>query len=499
MSFIPSAQQQAIFDEFQFGTGNVIVVARAGTGKTTTAVKGVALAPEKNVLFTCFNKRIEVEGNKKLSALGIRTAKFQTLHSIGARIVYKFWEGVHPADDSRGEDPFARANNLTQAVCGSAAPDAIKRLVNKLHTLGREILPHATTGAELYELAEEFECVPDEQWEEMGFTLEYVAARAADAMELAASKKPADNLIDFSDMIFLPVRNKWLSKMYDMVVVDEAQDLTAAKLELAQGVCKGRMWVIGDNRQALYGFLGADVNSLTRLGRELCAKELKLTQTWRCGKRIVAEVVGIVPDFEAAPSNHDGEILELGSEKLTETAGPGDFILSRLNAPLVPIAMRLLRAGKRCHIAGQNIGKGLVALVKKLRGSSIPQFLTKLDGWQNKELTRLAHRYASKLETPAYLSRVDAIKEKAEMLASLTDGAKNMDEVITRIEHLFTDDGLGDAGKITCSSVHKAKGLEAKRVFVMADTLRDYSEEEFNIRYVACTRAIETLVYVRGL
>lgn len=52
---------------------------------------------------------------------------------------------------------------------------------------------------------------------------------------------------------------------------------------------------------------------------------------------------------------------------------------------------------------------------------------------------------------------------------------------------------------ITCSSVHRAKGLEADRVFVLAETLRDHTVEEMNIRYVAITRAKRELVWVGGL
>jgi superfamily I DNA/RNA helicase len=49
---------------------------------------------------------------------------------------------------------------------------------------------------------------------------------------------------------------------------------------------------------------------------------------------------------------------------------------------------------------------------------------------------------------------------------------------------------------ITCSSVHRAKGLEAERVFVLAKTLRTDNDEERNISYVAITRAKSSLVYV---
>jgi superfamily I DNA/RNA helicase len=93
-------------------------------------------------------------------------------------------------------------------------------------------------------------------------------------------------------------------------------------------------------------------------------------------------------------------------------------------------------------------------------------------------------------------TRIDAVNDQAEMLQALAEGVRNVGEIEDRIEALFTDNGLGQAGMITCSSVHRAKGLEAQRVFILADTLKAHSIEEMNIQYVAITRAKETLVFV---
>jgi superfamily I DNA/RNA helicase len=90
------------------------------------------------------------------------------------------------------------------------------------------------------------------------------------------------------------------------------------------------------------------------------------------------------------------------------------------------------------------------------------------------------------------------VRDDAEMLRSLAEGADSVQHVIDRAESLFTDDGLGDKGVVTFSSVHKSKGLEADRVFVLASTLRDTNEEERNIAYVAITRAKQRLTWAVG-
>jgi superfamily I DNA/RNA helicase len=482
--------QKAIFDEFATGSRNVQVIARAGTGKTTTIMAGVAYAPESSILVAAFSKSIEIELNKRIAELQLKNVVAKTLHALGYACIRRFWTDIRLG---QGTD---RVDDLVNRACGNAAPDTIKKLVAKLCTKAREMAPHATKMGELTDIAIRFECEPEEGWAADGFGLEYVEEMALRTLVLA-EEKPVRTGIDFSDMIFLPVRLRWLRPAYQLVVIDEAQDMTETQLEIARGVCSGRVFVVGDDMQSIFQFRGADENSMENLRRGLNAFVLPLKVTYRCGKSIVREAQKFVPDFVAGENNPEGEVIDLPEQKLTETAGPGDFILSRTNAPLVSVAMSLLRAGKRTRVAGKDIGKGLISLVRKLKGRSVPDLLSKLSAWQERETLRLEKRFAGKLDSATFVARCEAIRDQAEMIASLTDGAKNVDEVSVRIEALFTDDGLGQDGVITCSSVHRAKGLEAKRVFVIAKTLRETTQEERNICYVAITRAKQTLVYVR--
>jgi len=368
------------------------------------------------------------------------------------------------------------------------------RLVSKLHTKGREITPHASRLGDLTDLALQFECEPNESQVAEGFTLDYIEQKALDAMELAAAGRPLDGIIDGSDMIFLPIRNGWLRPKWDLGVVDEAQDMTPAQLEIFQGVVRGRIAVVGDNCQAIFAFRGADSNSLDRLKQELNARELPLTVTYRCGKAIVAEAVQMVPDFQAGEDNPEGAVEYLEASKLMAALEPGDFLLSRVNAPLVSVAMSLLKAGKRARIAGKDVGKGLVALIRKMAARSVPDLMGKIAVWEQREIDRLTKRYQAR---PAALQqRIEAAQDQAAMLTSLAEGAHSVDDVSAAITTLFTDDGLGAAGVITCSSVHRAKGLEANRVFILAHTLRSHTQEEINISYVAITRAKLLLTFV---
>lgn len=498
-----SSQQEDIFNWFADPANhvlggkqrNLIARARAGTGKTTTILEGCSRAPEMTILLCAFNNKISVDATKKLAEMNLPVGKVlvKTLHALGFACIRKFRDRI-VLDKNGGIQ-----ERIVLGVCGPTAPSTILKLVAKLHTKGREMAPHSTVLGDLTDIAIQFECVPGEEWDNTQYNLDYVESMALKAMDVSAAVKDGGT-IDFTDMIFLPVRNGWLVPQYDLVVVDEAQDMTTTQLEITQGVCKGRQCIVGDDKQAIYGFRGADSGSLDRLKIELEAMELGLKTTYRCAKSIVREAQRFVPDFEAGADNPEGEVRTLPGNKLTEDAGPGNFILSRLNAPLVSIAMNLLRAGKRTRVAGQDIGAGLQALVRKFKARSVPEFLQRVSAWEEREAYRLAASFKGKdlLTNATYLAKLDAIHDKAAMLVSLSDGARNVDEIADRIDGLFTDDGLGDAGLITCSSVHRAKGLEADKVYVLADTLRSNNQEELNICYVAITRAKSTLVYVKG-
>lgn len=490
-----SDKQDAIFEHVVNETSNVVVLARAGTGKTTTIVEAVIRYSKKNpthrIIVCAFNKKIAEELSRQFLMVNVRNVEVKTLHALGFACVRNAWSGIGIEKNS-GD----RVNLLLETICGATVPDHLKKLAAKLCTKGREMAPHATKGADLVDIALQFECEPDDTWAASGFDLAWVCETAVKAIELAATRRDLAQRtgIDFADMLFLPVRNRWMAKVYNTVVVDEAQDMTITQLELALGVTKDRAMLVGDDRQAIYAFRGADSESLGRLQVELNAVQFPLNITYRCGKAIVREAQRLVPDFEAGPDNHEGEVLYLAAEKLVGDVANGDFILSRLNAPLVSIAMSLLRSGKRARIAGRDIGAGLKALVRKLAkgaaASSIPAFLGRVTNWEDKEVTRWT--------AAGKLAKVDMVRDQADMLKELGANADSVRHLEERIEALFTDDGLGQAGIITCSSVHRAKGLQANRVYVLRSTLYPHgvNREEENIEYVAITRAKNTLVWV---
>jgi hypothetical protein len=176
----------------------------------------------------------------------------------------------------------------------------------------------------------------------------------------------------------------------------------------------------------------------------------------------------------------------------------GDMILCRVNAPLVSQCFRFIKAGRKANIQGRDIGQGLISTVKKLKASDITDLASKIDDWQHKNLRKeLAKKYPND-------ARIIAVQDRADCLQCFVDGCETVDQVIAKIESVFTDDKKSPGIKL--SSVHKAKGLEAKKVYFLRPKGGEcphpmaksawQKKQELNLCYVAITRAIETLVYV---
>lgn len=206
-----SPQQGAVFAWFAGGTGNLVVRARAGTGKTTTILEGVERAPESSILLCAFNRRIADELSSRLRNPRATAA---TLHSAGYRALRRNWSNARPDGGSK------RARGLAVAAVGEDAPDPMVGLVARLCTLGRECAPLATSARDLLALAEQHDLLPSAEWEDDGWDDRRVCEGAFRAMELAA-RRPVDGVIDFADMLYLPIRLRMIRPTYDLVVVDE--------------------------------------------------------------------------------------------------------------------------------------------------------------------------------------------------------------------------------------------------------------------------------------
>lgn len=474
-----SDEQTAIFNWFATGTGNLVVQARAGTGKTTTIKEAFSHAPETDILYAVFNKKNQVEAAAKITD---ERVDVRTLHSLGFMFIKRVWRDAKPNDDVEFDRIREVAPTLPFEVIGTVA-----RLVGFCKNLTITV-PDVQMVLDIID--DRDISVPDEL--EISFPPSKLAGIAIEALKRSLVKD-AQGRISFNDMVWLPVAQGWAKPQFNLVVIDEAQDMNLPQLTMAERSCakNGRICIVGDDRQAIYGFRGAVTNGMFMMKQRLNAATLGLTVTYRCPRAVVALAQTIVADYSAAPTAPEGEILDLGRDAALLRLEPGHAVLSRLNAPLMSVCLQLLRRGIAARIEGKDIAKQLVAQVRKFRAKSVPDFLRRLAHWGQKQGQRVVAAGGKNVET-----KLEAINDQVLTLAAVAEGCANVAEVERRITSLFEDSENCRKPAVVCSTVHKAKGLEWEAVTLLSETFRttEGTGEEANIFYVAVTRAKNTLV-----
>jgi superfamily I DNA/RNA helicase len=130
--------------------------------------------------------------------------------------------------------------------------------------------------------------------------------------------------------------------------------------------------------------------------------------------------------------------------------------------------------------------------------NEVPELVSRLSDWLYREQEK-----ERKKRNPSD-SRLINLQDRHDCLLTFCEAMQTVEQVISRIEEIFTDDK--ESTGIKLSSVHKAKGLEARRVFILQPEKSGIphpmakspwqKEQEYNLLYVAITRAVEELVWV---
>jgi superfamily I DNA/RNA helicase len=462
---------------------DLVVLARAGTGKTTTMVEAVIrfcrANPRAKVLTCAFNKKNAVELDARLRDAGLdwKSASARTLNSVGLATVKKaFGKGVQ-VDGKKGRTIAKKVAAEFEEKNPDAEISGLASKVAKLATMAKITLcprddDRMADLCNRYAIADEVDEVAT------------IVRLATDAMMLAKEDRTA---VDFDDQLWFPHVFDLSPWKHDLVIVDEAQDMNASQLEIARKSVKryGRLVAVGDDRQAIYGWRGADSDFLDRMVRDLGAITLPLPRTYRCGHAIVSEAKRLVPDYEAAETNVDGVVRSTRSDRIVDEVRAGDFVISRANAPLLPLCLELLKRKVPATIQGRDIMGQLMGIVERSGCETTECLLAYLDGYVEEERAKL-------VKADADDDVIEALYDRVECLRVLAPEHDRIDALLAHLDEVFTD--RDDTSKVTLSSAHRSKGLERDRVFLLRDTFRSGGQED-NCLYVAITRAKTELVY----
>ncbi len=482
MAQIIRTPQQVAFTNTAGTGGSVALRARAGTGKTFS-LGDWGTATKKGGLATSFSKSTVTELGKKMPS------KFQakTMHGIGFQVIRN--------SGNFSEMTGSKIFDLTKLYADEHElkfedQEPIRKLVTLAKTFGIQPDPNGPEGIlphEFYiwtDLAEQFDIEMSD--------LIYESAR--DILIISNRTAIKDGVIDFDDMLYIPlIYPKHRFPRFPIILADEVQDFNSLQHLMLKRLLlpDGRLIAAGDDRQAIYGFRGALANSYTELVSDFSMEELPLTVSFRCPKAVVYEAQRYVPDIEVAPSAIEGSVSY--PEFLDLEDVPAN-VLCRNNAPLIRLALGLLVSGRTVEVAGQDIGKGLINLTKRITKKNLlsDEFMDRLDKWKERETVR-------------HPRRASRINDKHSALVALARHHKDLKGVQSHLKSLYPNpnDRSYRPAEVQLSTIHRAKGMEWPKVLFLDPQLipSKYSKtsaeflQEDNLAYVGVTRAQEELIY----
>jgi DNA helicase II / ATP-dependent DNA helicase PcrA len=482
-----TGQQEALWDELNGGASHVLVTARAGSGKSASCREGMhrmlEAKPSLRVRYAVFNKTAADEFRDACPA----GADVGTVHSFGLAALRRAFGGMVEKlktylvlDETREGKNLPRYMRKSVALLVSAAKNLRADPRDADTTEGR---------AFLHEILDRFD------------VNSYGKPAVIVGHAAAALKKSAEwtQVVDFDDMIWLPPLHGVEFPACDCLFLDEMQDWNPAQHALIPLMCRaGRVVAVGDPHQAIYVWRGADPESMPRLDAVLSAapgglKRLPLTITFRCPKSHVRLAQAYVPDFTARDDAPEGVVSRVAGEAFAPPEQAGDLVICPLNAPVIRAALKLIGRRKRAVVKGRAVGDQLVSVLR-LCGErrTCADLALAVQRWKGRELARLQDEDGAD-------DKAESVCDRAAGLAAVVSSCASPAEVEPAIHTLFDEKFRHDA--VNFSTVHRAKGAEAERVFFLEAHGREPSQEwEFqqanNLQYVALTRSKSELTLV---
>jgi superfamily I DNA/RNA helicase len=540
-------EQKFIFDFIQNGTGNGIIDAVAGSGKTTTIMECAQYVDTKSrLLFCAFNNSIANEIASKFRGVGKNQVVVKTMHALGLQILTSNFP----------ERNFDLKNNKYRSLINQ---EKTRKILKPYYLKLIELKGYSTKYSNdkekfavrnyLYKINDKLlninqkfrstlckNSFDDFKHMVIHFGIFNVIDRSkktfneclksyfnAHQILLDLGNQLAKNhfLIDFTDMIYLPFIWKiYPARRFDFLFVDECQDLSKAQLAIAlkYGKKEGRILAVGDPSQSIYGFTGADINSFSSVKEIIKAEQLPLSICFRCPIKVIDIAKEIRADINGS-KDYNGEVTKVPIDKLADLIKPGDLIISRLKDPLMKLVFKLIKSNVKLKVhpdEEEELMNEIRKLFKKeeLRINLHTHFEgieglmdTVLKRWEwiiNKNYAHIDNYTKRELLIEA---EMEFIEEKLNFLEDGFLAWKQDCKSILDILKIFKKFISAKDNAIKLSSIHRAKGLENPRIFILNyDQMPYYRDDqldweltqELNLKYVAVTRAMEELFLVES-
>lgn len=523
----------------------LLIVAGAGTGKTTTLTSRIARfiregVPAGSILAATFTNKAAREMRERLERMlpdthlaGQSSAFIGTFHSLGARILRENarFSGRTPGfviyDSS---DSFSVIKKIAKEL-------KLKSASQLAGCIGRR----KRTG----ERCQHPGC-------EEGFARYQETLLNCDAA-------------DFDDLILLPVKmlgeqphiRERYRERFTHLFVDEYQDINAEQYELLKLLASpnASITAVGDDQQTIYSWRGSDFSFFLEFEKNWMGAHIEmLTRNYRSGKNILGAANSIIRnnsrqiDKTLLPAREipgDVTVHEYygEDEEAEEVAGsivkriaakerPSDIaILYRTNAQSRPLEQALIERGVSYILWGglafyeRREIKDILAAVRAAHNPKDQTAIERLEKNLGKRRYFAVKSAITALNTPTpeaiinvFLKAADYLEMVQNIMTNPTERMENIAELqhfasefpdtgefLERTALLQSTDRTQRSGEsIHMMTAHMAKGLEFNVVYVtgcaeglmphtMSLSSQDELEEERRLMYVAATRAKNSL------
>lgn len=538
--------QKKIFDFVEHGTGNGIIDAVAGAGKTTTLMGCVTHIPNlDDVIYCAFNTSIRKELQKKFHAAK-KNVKICTIHSLGFQMLRA--TGDFKIDDGKYSDIIKNTEffeSLTPEIdeilsyhdhCSVAQIKALEERRDTLdwddkNTLNESQQYVYTIIKRILDINQKYRCTltnPDVTeydslvrhfgifplWELESDTfhqeLECYFRAHQKLLKEGNSIAISHGIIDFTDQLYLPyIRNLTSRKKYGFVFVDECQDLSKAQLYVVKQYQKsdGRLLAVGDPYQAIYGFAGADCESFNRVKETFNCTVLGLTDCFRCPQAIIEIAKSIRPDIKGF-KDYQGKLYVIPQREVVHNIRGGDLVICRTRQPLMTMALKLITKDFKVKLHPDELQEFMGNYKSNFKPQELRGILSEdnIDKFFDQVRERNEKRIIRENQNADPIIRQMIINEEVKDIEDTLVFLKKkyfdwrlntLDSILMRLKYTLSSP---DDDAIKISSIHRAKGLENDRVFILEYNKLPFKREleweqtqERNLHYVAVTRPKEEL------
>jgi len=477
-----SEEDRSLFKEFDFFLSsyndeqkksitnpnqNILCIAGAGSGKTTVLTKRIeflarfrSVQPAR-ILAITFTRKARQEMIKRLSKAGLgNSVEIETFNSFCEKILKRYNDIIYgkPVKVLNYPDKI-RILKGSLAKLGLTPEQALSKYFNHNQRRGKsddQLMSifmndcffirdyFKFKGKSLASFS--FDNSSEQKHQESAKMVQAVCRHIEESLEKHGLRDYADQLLD---TIKLFNDHKEIIPEFDHVLVDEFQDVNSTQMELMKLLAPKNLFCVGDPRQAIFGWRGADISYILNFEKDHPGCEIiNLTKNYRSTGQIV-EIINTciapmkLPDLEASiVGDREVKLLNFISEEAEQ-----EFVIQRI-------------------VAADIIRNEIFVLART-----------------NKQLNELSE-----------IMRLRGIKH------------------VVKSEDIHTEIITTDED-ITLATVHAIKGLEANMVFVIGCTSQNFpckgsehpviemvkldeydkEEEERRLLYVAMSRAKQSL------